>query len=48
MLRKIMGPVLVVGGMEFATGTGLLTTGSVDLEAKAGAVEEPDPRPSDL
>jgi RNA polymerase sigma factor (sigma-70 family) len=41
----------LAGGMEFATGTGLLTTGIVDLEVKAGevkAAEESDPRPSDL
>ena len=47
----------LAGGMEFATGTGLLTTGIVDLEVKAAtgivdltgkAAEGPDPRPSDL
>jgi RNA polymerase sigma factor (sigma-70 family) len=40
----------LAGGMEFATGKGLLTTGSVDLEVKAGveAAEEFDPRPSEL
>jgi RNA polymerase sigma factor (sigma-70 family) len=40
----------LAGGMEFATGTGLLTTGTLDLEVKAGeiAAEESDPRPSDL
>jgi RNA polymerase sigma factor (sigma-70 family) len=43
----------LAGGMEFAAGTGLLTTGIVDLEVKAAekevkAAEESDPRPSDL
>jgi RNA polymerase sigma factor (sigma-70 family) len=45
----------LAGGMEFATGTGLLSTGRVDLEVKAGnvalkgkAAEESDPHPSDL
>jgi len=39
----------LAGGMEFATGTGLLTTGIVDLEVLEGkAAEESDPRPSDL
>jgi RNA polymerase sigma factor (sigma-70 family) len=38
----------LAGGMEFATGTGLLTTGAVDLEVTANAEEEADPRPSDL
>jgi RNA polymerase sigma factor (sigma-70 family) len=42
----------LAGGMEFATGTGLLTTGSVDLEVTAEitakTAEGPDPRPSDL
>jgi len=44
----------LAGGMEFATGTGLLTTGILDLEVKAGVktavktAEESDPRPSDL
>jgi RNA polymerase sigma factor (sigma-70 family) len=40
----------LAGEMEFATGMGLLDTGSVDLEVKAGgkAAEESDPRPSDL
>jgi uncharacterized protein (TIGR03067 family) len=37
----------LAGGMEFATGAGLLTTGSVDLEVEAGEVV-PDPHPSDL
>jgi uncharacterized protein (TIGR03067 family) len=38
----------LAGGMEFATGTGLLTTGVVDLEVSEKAAEEPDSRPSDL
>jgi RNA polymerase sigma factor (sigma-70 family) len=44
----------LAGGMEFATGVGLLTTGVVDLEVSAKAegtgkaAEEADPRPSDL
>jgi uncharacterized protein (TIGR03067 family) len=38
----------LAGGMEFATGTGLLTTGVVDLEVTGKAREESDPRPSDL
>jgi RNA polymerase sigma factor (sigma-70 family) len=40
----------LAGGMEFATGMGLLSTGVVDLEVKAGikAAEDLDPRPSDL
>jgi RNA polymerase sigma factor (sigma-70 family) len=36
----------LAGGMEFATGTGLLTTGVIDLEVKAGEIS--DPHPSDL
>jgi uncharacterized protein (TIGR03067 family) len=49
---RVLYPDLA-GGMEFATGTGLLTTGLVDLEVKpadpaAKAAEEPDLRPSDL
>jgi RNA polymerase sigma factor (sigma-70 family) len=36
----------LAGGMEFAIGTSLLTTGMIDLEVKEG--EESDPRASDL
>jgi uncharacterized protein (TIGR03067 family) len=38
----------LAGGMEFATGTGLLTTGIVDLEVPEGKTEVSDPHPSDL
>jgi len=40
----------LAGGMDFATGNGLLATGNLDLEVKAGgkAAEENDPHPSDL
>jgi|GEM_PF-6891566 len=39
----------LAGGMEFATGMGLLSTGSIDLEVKAGTkAAESDPRPSEL
>ncbi len=40
----------LAGGMEFAVGNGLLTTGNVDLEVVAGVktAEELDPHPSDL
>jgi RNA polymerase sigma factor (sigma-70 family) len=39
----------LAGGMEFATGMGILSTGIVDLEVKEGkAAEESDPRPSNL
>ncbi len=46
----------LAGGMEFATGKGLLKTGVVDLKVKpaersnpqVNAAEKPDPRPSDL
>ncbi|HZU35142.1 MAG TPA: TIGR03067 domain-containing protein, partial [Gemmataceae bacterium] len=42
----------LAGGMEFATGTGLLTTGAVDLQVTpqtaATAAKEADPHPSDL
>ncbi len=38
----------LAGGLEFATGAGLLTTGSVDLDVSAKMAEEPDPHPSDL